>query len=234
MQPSPSAALRSFRRMIRGASMWPTAAALSSAQCIHVVARWSQRASAVSHLPVTRDQISSPRPRSCFAGSIRKRPARLVAGSWLPLVVHLSSEIGGAVGARSVTRATAPRACSPAQVRRSASAFGLHRRRPTPHPSSCQSGSPRWSARRRAGASRGAGRDPHLWRHAHKMRVWLSDRVWSDTGRRRVGRQAYRMASVGGRAGASLTTRRTHAIKSRASGSSPAPSARTASGGRVL
>ena len=48
--------------------------------------------------------------------------------------VHLSSELGGAAGARSVTRATASGVCSPAQVRWSASAFGLHRRRPTPAP----------------------------------------------------------------------------------------------------
>ena len=81
--------------------------ALSSAQSIHVVARWSQRASAVSHLPVTRDQISSPTPRSCFAGSIRKRPARPVAGSWLPLVVRTGSGVGVDEGGCSPTRATA-------------------------------------------------------------------------------------------------------------------------------
>ena len=42
---------------------------------------------------------------------------------------QLASELGGAAGARSVTRATAPGVCSPSQLRRSASAFGLHRRR---------------------------------------------------------------------------------------------------------
>jgi hypothetical protein len=60
----------------------------------------------------------------------------------LSQLVHLSSELGGAADARSVTRATAPGVCSPVRVSGSASAFGLHRRRPTPYPSSCRSGPP--------------------------------------------------------------------------------------------
>lgn len=59
----------------------------------------------------------------------RQKPAFGVAALWR--LVHLSGELGGAAGARSVTRASALGVCSPAQVRRSASAFGLRRRRPT-------------------------------------------------------------------------------------------------------
>ena len=40
------------------------------------------------------------------------------------LFVHLSSEVGRAVGARSVTKGPAPSACSPAQLRRSATPPG--------------------------------------------------------------------------------------------------------------
>ena len=47
------------------------------------------------------------------------------------LLVHTGSQAASRPGARSPTKPPAPCACSPAQMRRSASAFGLHRRRPT-------------------------------------------------------------------------------------------------------
>jgi hypothetical protein len=46
-------------------------------------------------------------------------------------IVHSGSQAASRPGARSPTKARAPCACSPAQMRRAASAFGLHRRRPT-------------------------------------------------------------------------------------------------------
>ena len=68
---------------------------------------------------------SWPQPTSATSGGCSS-PA---PPTTLLVLVHLSSELGGAAGARSVTRATAPGVCSPSQLRRSASAFGLHRRR---------------------------------------------------------------------------------------------------------
>lgn len=59
-------------------------------------------------------------------------------GDELLRFVHLSSEFGGAAGARSVTRAIAPGACWPVRVSGSASAFGLRHPRSAPHPSSCK------------------------------------------------------------------------------------------------
>ena len=57
-------------RGIRRGPKCPTAEALSSAQNIHVVARGSQRDIAVSHLPVTRDQILSQRHGPSLPGRI--------------------------------------------------------------------------------------------------------------------------------------------------------------------
>ena len=73
-------------------------------------------------------------PATPSRGTRRSSPRSpaLPTRSSLPSVlalVHLSSEVGLGVGARSVTRATAPGACSPARIGRSASASGLHRRR---------------------------------------------------------------------------------------------------------
>ena len=63
-------------------------------------------------------------------------------------LVHLSSEVGGAVGARSVMRATAPGACWPARVKRSVSAFGADGAAPEfmPKRNSELTGSRTWNA----------------------------------------------------------------------------------------
>ena len=102
----------------------------------------------------------------------------LPAHALLP-IVHLSSELGGAAGARSLTSATALGVCSPAQMTRSASAFGLHRRRPTPHPSSCQSATPVDRQPRPERRRRGAPRD---WPDAGPVRSERTDVLPHESG----------------------------------------------------
>ena len=86
----------------------------------------------------------------------------------LVLVVHSGSHAASRPGARSPTKARAPCACSPAQLRRSASAFGLHRRRPTRTRVQAKAELPAgrhngWTVERRA-----ASRD---WREAGRCRL---------------------------------------------------------------
>ena len=66
--------------------------------------------------------MSSARLRSCFAGSDRKRPARAVPGSSLPLVFPSVSEECVAAGACSATRPTARCAYKSPRIRLAASA----------------------------------------------------------------------------------------------------------------
>ena len=77
---------------------------------------------------VARPVTSSSRRAACGSSGRCSRPphaARRV------VLVHSGSHAASRPGAPSPTKAPAPCACSPAQMRRAASAFGLHRRRPT-------------------------------------------------------------------------------------------------------
>ena len=76
-------------------------------------------ASLLARLAVPTDEIQNSQEQHPTACSTRS------------VFVHSGSHAASRPGARSPTKATAPCACSPAQMRRSASAFGLRRRRPT-------------------------------------------------------------------------------------------------------
>jgi hypothetical protein len=80
-----------------------------------------------SHTWVRSIPLRSAVSRGTSANVARESERRLDA---VPLIVHSGSHAASRPGARSPTKAPRCCACSPAQMRRSASAFGLHRRRP--------------------------------------------------------------------------------------------------------
>jgi hypothetical protein len=70
-------------------------------------------------------------PASSYFCSPRKAGVSSRRSTSLSKIVHSGSHAASRPRARSPTKPPAPCACSPAQMRRPASAFGLHRRRPT-------------------------------------------------------------------------------------------------------
>jgi hypothetical protein len=74
---------------------------------------------------------SEQAPARSYFCSPRKAGVSSCRSTSLSKIVHSGSHAASRPRARSPTKPPAPCACSPAQMRRPASAFGLHRRRPT-------------------------------------------------------------------------------------------------------